>query len=62
MFCEPRSEYAEGLFYIVQEEYDFTNDPSNREEFMTKRMNLPEVDLNRAVASWEEILETRWNI
>ncbi|MGG0889935.1 terminase TerL endonuclease subunit [Cytobacillus horneckiae] len=59
MFCEPRSEYADGLFYIVQEEYkDLSNDPSNREEFMTKRMNLPEVDLNKAVASWEDILAT----
>ncbi|WP_336866383.1 terminase large subunit domain-containing protein [Peribacillus frigoritolerans] len=59
MFCEPRSDYAEGLFYIVQEEYkDLDNDPSNREEFMTKRMNLPEVNLNKVVASWEEVLAT----
>ncbi|WP_339201693.1 terminase TerL endonuclease subunit [Peribacillus sp. FSL P2-0133] len=60
MFCEPRSDYAEGLFYIVQEEYkDLANDPSNREEFITKRMNLPEVDLNKVVASWEEVLATK---
>ncbi|MGG3480592.1 terminase TerL endonuclease subunit [Peribacillus frigoritolerans] len=59
MFCVPRSDYAEGLFYIVQEEYkDLNNDPSNREEFMTKRMNLPEVNLNKVVASWEEVLAT----
>ncbi|ULM98803.1 terminase large subunit [Peribacillus frigoritolerans] len=59
MFCEPRSDYAEGLFYIVQEEYkDLENDPSNREEFMTKRMNLPEVNLNKVVASWEEVIAT----
>ncbi|MFF2457615.1 terminase TerL endonuclease subunit [Peribacillus simplex] len=59
MFCVPRSDYAEGLFYIVQEEYkDLDNDPSNREEFMTKRMNLPEVNLNKVVASWEEVLAT----
>ncbi|MFP7480203.1 terminase TerL endonuclease subunit [Terribacillus saccharophilus] len=59
MFCEPRSDYAEGLFYIVCEEYkDLDNDPSNREEFMTKRMNLPEVDLTKSVASWEEIEAT----
>lgn len=59
MFCEPRSDYAEGLFYIVQEEYkDLANNPSNREEFMTKRMNLPEVNLNKVVASWEEVLAT----
>lgn len=59
MFCEPRSDYAEGLFYTVQEEYkDLANDPSNREEFMTKRMNIPEVDLAKSVASWEEIMRT----
>lgn len=59
MFCGPRSDYAEGLFYIVQEEYkDLENDPSNREEFMTKRMNLPEVDLNKTVAAWDDILAT----
>lgn len=59
MFCEPRSDYAEGLFYIVQEEYkDLANDPSNREEFVTKRMNLPEVDLNKSVASWDDIMAT----
>ncbi|MFK3938934.1 terminase TerL endonuclease subunit [Alkalihalobacillus sp. NPDC078783] len=59
MFCEPRSEYAEGLFYIVQEEYkDLANDPSNREEFMTKRMDLPEIDPTKEVASWDDILAT----
>lgn len=59
MFCEPRSEYAEGLYYIVHEEYhDLVSDPSNREEFMTKRMNLPEVDETKAVASWEDIAAT----
>ncbi len=61
MFCEPRSDYAEGLFYTVQEEYkDLANDPSNREEFMTKRMNIPEVDLAKSVASWEEKMRTSY--
>ncbi|AUJ26556.1 terminase TerL endonuclease subunit [Virgibacillus dokdonensis] len=59
MFCEPRSEYAEELFYTVNEEYlDMADDPSNREEFMTKRMNWPEVDLEKSVAPWEEIWST----
>lgn len=59
MFCEPWSEYAEGLFYVVKEEYkDLANDPSNREEFVTKRMNLPEVDLAKTVAPWEDIMAT----
>ena len=59
MFCEPRSEYAEELFYIVKEEYlDLEEDPSNREEFMTKRMNFPEEDLEKSVASWDDIMAT----
>lgn len=59
MFCEPRSEYAEELFYTVHEEYlDMADDPSIREEFMTKRMNWPEVDLEKSVAPWEEIEAT----
>ena len=31
---------------------------SNKPEFMTKRMNLPEVDEEKVVAPWEEILAT----
>lgn len=59
MFCKPKSEYAEGLFETVKEEYeDLAEDPSNREEFMTKRMNWPEVDLEKSVAPWEEIWRT----
>lgn len=56
---QPRSEYAEGLFYTIMQEYrDLEDDPSNREEFMTKRMNIPEEDLSKSVATWEEILAT----
>jgi phage terminase large subunit-like protein len=59
MLSEPRSEYAQGLFETIKEEYeDLEDDPSNREEFMTKRMNLPVTDLERSVAKWEEILAT----
>lgn len=59
MLCSPRSEYAEGLFETIKEEYeDLADDPSNREEFMTKRMNFPVQDLERSVAKWEEILAT----
>jgi len=59
MLSHPRSEYAEGLFQTIYEEYeDLEDDPSNREEFMTKRMNLPVTDLERSVAKWEEILAT----
>lgn len=59
MLSEPRGEYAQGLFDTIKEEYDnLIDDPSNREEFMTKRMNLPVTDLERSVAKWEEIAAT----
>ncbi len=59
MLSEPRCEYAQGLFETIKEEYeDLEDDPSNREEFMTKRMNLPVTDLERSVAKWEEIEAT----
>lgn len=59
MLSEPRSDYAQGLFDTIREEYeDLADDPSNREEFMTKRMNLPVTDLERSVAKWEEIADT----
>lgn len=59
MFHKPMSEYAENLYETVYEEYeDLEDDPSNREEFMTKRMNLPVTDLERSVASREEIMAT----
>lgn len=59
MLSEPRGAYAQGLFDTIYEEYeDLEDDPSNREEFMTKRMNLPVTDLARSVAKWEEILAT----
>ncbi len=59
MLSQPLSEYAEGLLETIKEEYeDLEDDPSNREEFMTKRMNLPVTNLERSVAKWSEILAT----
>ena len=59
MFHKPLSNYAEELYETIMEEYeDLEDDPSNREEFMTKRMNLPVTDLERSVASREEIMST----
>lgn len=56
MLSYPLSEYAQGLYDTIYEEYDdLEEDPSNREEFMTKRMNCPVTDLQKSVASWEEI-------
>lgn len=59
MLSKPRNEYAQGLYDTIREEYeDLSDDPSNREEFLTKRMNLPVLDLERSVAKWEEIAAT----
>lgn len=59
MLSNPRNEYAQGLFDTIKEEYeDLAVDPSNHEEFMTKRMNLPLTDLEKSVAKWEEIAAT----
>lgn len=60
MFHEPMSDYAEELFETVGEQYEeMIEDPSNREEFMTKRMNLPVVDVERSVASYKELVATK---
>lgn len=59
MFHEPRSAYGKGLFKKVMTQYkQLKNNPSNRPEFMTKRMNYPETDMNTVIASWEDILAT----
>lgn len=59
MLEKPLTEYAENLFETIKEEYDDLEiDPSGREEFMTKRMNLPEEDIEKSVAPWEEIWAT----
>lgn len=59
MFHKPMSPYARGLFKKVKTQHrQLANNPSGREEFMTKRMNLPEEDLEKSVAPWEDILAT----
>lgn len=59
MFCEPMSDYALNLYETVKEEYlELAEDPSGREEFMTKRMNFPEEDIEKSVAPWEQIWAT----
>jgi phage terminase large subunit-like protein len=63
MLSKPLTEYAQGLLDTIMEEYEaLEDDPSNREEFMTKRMNLPITDLERAVAKWEEIEATNQTV
>lgn len=59
MFHEPMCDYAKNLFRTVLKQYrKLENDPSNYEEFVTKRMNLPKVDLEKSVTSWEKIKAT----
>lgn len=59
MFCEPLTDYAINLLETVKEEYrELEEDPSGREEFMTKRMNFPEEDIEKSVAPWEQIWQT----
>lgn len=56
MFHEPMSDYGKGLMRKVKTQYkQLSTNPSARSEFVTKRMNLPEVDLEKVVAQWEDI-------
>jgi phage terminase large subunit-like protein len=59
MFEGEWSFYAKGLLKKVKTQHrQLKTNPSSRTEFMTKRMNFPEVDLEKSVATWEEILRT----
>lgn len=59
MFEGVLSSYAKGLFKKVKTQHrQLKTNPSGRQEFITKRMNLPEVDLEKSVASWDEIMRT----
>lgn len=56
MLHKPMSKYAKTLYSTIEEEYnDLPFNRSNKPEFMTKRMNIPEVDEEKVVAPWEEI-------
>ncbi|MGE7753271.1 terminase large subunit domain-containing protein [Lysinibacillus fusiformis] len=58
-FHPPLSSYAKTLFKKVLKQYKkLENDSSGYENFITKRMNLPKVDLEKSVASWEKIVAT----
>lgn len=59
MFSKPMSKYAKGLFRKVKNQYnEMTFSPTKRAEFMTKRMNLPEEDLEKIIATRKEIEAT----
>ncbi|MEY9980387.1 phage terminase large subunit-like protein [Lysinibacillus sp. RC79] len=58
-FHPPLSNYAKTLFKKVMKQYKkLENDSSGYENFITKRMNLPKVNLEKSVASWEKIKAT----
>lgn len=56
MFSGEITGYAKTLFETVEEEYD--NLPKGRLEFMTKRMNFPESDPEKDVATREQLMAT----
>ncbi len=59
MFEGVMSTYAKGLLRKIKTQYrQLKTNPSSRMEFMTKRMNFPEVDLEKSVATWDEIQAT----
>jgi phage terminase large subunit-like protein len=54
-FEKPLTPRAKRLLTKVRKQY---KNADGRVAFMTKRMNYPEVDLNKTVASWKDILAT----
>lgn len=53
------SEYGRRLKRKVLNQYaDLQHAPSGRENFMTKRMNFPQVDLAKVVASYDDVMAT----
>lgn len=63
MFHQPMGAYAKRLWNKVLTQYkQLATNPTAREEFVTKRMNLPLVDLEKSVATWEEIEATNQEI
>lgn len=58
-FHPPLSDYAKTLYKTMMQQYKrLEHDPSGYEEFVTKRMNLPKVDLEKSVTTWEKIKAT----
>jgi phage terminase large subunit-like protein len=59
MLHPPLTGYARNLKRKIKEEYNVLHiNRSNKPEFMTKRMNLPEQDPESIVAPWDEIKAT----
>lgn len=57
---DEESDYAKRLWDVTKADYDDLElSPSGRQEFMTKRMNLPEADLEKDITSREKLLATQ---
>ncbi|CEG28088.1 terminase TerL endonuclease subunit [Bacillus sp. B-jedd] len=58
-FEKPMTLRAKRLMNKVRKQFiALENNPGGRTAFMTKRMNYPETDLTKTVASWEDIWRT----
>lgn len=58
-FHPPMSDYAKTLFKKVFKQYNkLQSDSSGYENFITKRMNLPRINMEKSVTSWEKIEAT----
>ncbi len=58
-FHPPLTSYAKTLLRTVMKQYNkLEHNPDGYEEFVTKRMNLPKVDLEKSVTSWAKIKAT----
>ena len=63
MFHEPMSVYASELFETVRDAWhDVVNGIGDKVEFLTKRMNISDVELESSVASKEEVYATNREI
>lgn len=56
---KPFNKRTQLLFEKVKSQYlALVENPSSRENFMTKRMNLPETNLEKSIATYDELLAT----
>ena len=63
MFHKPMSEYAAGLFRKIQKDWrNVQKGMGDKVEFLTKRMNISDVELESSIASKEEIYATNREI
>lgn len=59
MLEEPRNSYGKTLFRKIVKQFNkLQAEPSGRAEFMTKRMDYPEVDLEKSVVPYTQIKAT----